>query len=65
MTAPTLVIHGDEDPIVPVENGRDAAESIPGAELMVINGMGHDMPYRGAWVQIAEAIAEHTRKVEM
>jgi len=65
VTAPTLVIHGDEDPIVPVENGRDAAESIPGAELMVINGMGHDMPYRGAWVQISEAIAEHTRKVEV
>ncbi len=65
VTAPTLVIHGDEDPIVPVENGRDAAESIPGAELMVINGMGHDMPYRGAWVQIAEAIAEHTRKVKV
>jgi len=65
VTAPTLVIHGDEDPIVPVENGRDAAESIPGAELMVIKGMGHDMPYRGAWGQIAEAIAEHTRKVEV
>lgn len=65
VTAPTLVIHGDEDPIVPVENGMDAAESIPGAELMVIKGMGHDMPYRGAWGQIAEAIAEHTRKVEV
>lgn len=65
VTAPTLVIHGDEDPIVPVENGMDAAESIPGAELMVVKGMGHDMPYRGAWGQIAEAIAEHTRKVEV
>jgi len=65
VTAPTLVIQGDEDPIVPVENGREAAEAIPGAELLVINGMGHDIPYRGAWVQIAEAIAEHTRKVEV
>jgi len=65
VTAPTFVIHGDEDPIVAVENGRDAAECIPGAELMIIKGMGHDMPYRGAWGQIAEAIAEHTRKVEV
>ncbi|MFC1859009.1 alpha/beta fold hydrolase [Thermodesulfobacteriota bacterium] len=63
VTAPTLVIQGDEDPIVPVENGREAAEAIPGAELLVINGMGHDIPYRGAWVRIAEAIAEYTRKV--
>lgn len=63
VTAPTLVIHGDEDPIVPVENGREVAEIISGSELMIMKGMGHDLPYRGAWPHIAEAIAEYTRKV--
>lgn len=62
ITAPTLVIHGDEDPLVPVENGRDAAEAIPGAELMIIKGMGHYPPHGGPWPQIVKAIAAHTRK---
>ena len=56
ITAPTLVIHGDGDPLVPVEGGRDTAASIAGAELKVIPGMGHDLPL--ALVdEIAEAIA--------
>ncbi|MBI4764288.1 MAG: alpha/beta hydrolase [Deltaproteobacteria bacterium] len=63
VTAPTLVIHGDEDPLVLVENGRDAAGAIPGAELMIIKGMGHNLPYRGPWPQIVEAISAFTRKV--
>ncbi len=63
VTAPTLVIHGDEDPLVPVENGRDAAAAIPGAELMIIKGMGHYLPYRGPWPQIVKAISAHTKKV--
>lgn len=42
--APTVVVHGAEDPIVPVEAGRDVAASIPGAELRIIPGMGHDIP---------------------
>jgi pimeloyl-ACP methyl ester carboxylesterase len=62
VTAPTLVIHGDEDPLVPVENGRDAAEAIPGAELMIIKGMGHYPSHGGPWPQIVEAIAAHTKK---
>lgn len=41
---PTVVVHGAEDPLVPVEAGRDVAANIPGAELRVIPGMGHDMP---------------------
>ena len=44
VTAPTVVIHGENDPLVPLSGGRDTAESIPGAELIVIPGMGHDMP---------------------
>jgi pimeloyl-ACP methyl ester carboxylesterase len=42
--APTLVIHGENDPLVPVAAGRDTAASIAGAELRVFAGMGHDLP---------------------
>lgn len=60
VTAPTLVIHGEADPLVPVEGGRDTAASIPGAKLKTIPGMGHDLPL--ALVdEIADAIAEHAR----
>jgi pimeloyl-ACP methyl ester carboxylesterase len=55
--APTVVIHGKEDPLVPVEAGIDTADGIPGARLVVIDGMGHDLP-RGVWPQIVDAIAE-------
>ena len=41
---PTVVIHGAEDPLVPLEAGRDTAASIPDAELRVVPGMGHDLP---------------------
>lgn len=40
--APTLVIHGDKDPLVPIAAGRDTAASIPGAKFVAIEGMGHD-----------------------
>jgi pimeloyl-ACP methyl ester carboxylesterase len=42
--APTVVIHGAADPLVPLTGGQDTAASIPGAELKVIEGMGHDFP---------------------
>ncbi|MEM9621336.1 MAG: alpha/beta hydrolase [Pseudomonadota bacterium] len=41
---PTLVIHGEDDPLVSVAAGRDTAAHIPGAELEVIAGMGHNIP---------------------
>jgi len=44
ITAPTLVIHGAEDPLVPVAAGHDLARHIPGARLSIIPGMGHDLP---------------------
>ncbi len=44
VTAPTVVIHGEADPLVPIGGGRDTAASVPGAELIVIPGMGHDVP---------------------
>jgi pimeloyl-ACP methyl ester carboxylesterase len=63
VTAPTLVIHGVADPLVPIEGGRDTAKSIPGAQLLEIEGMGHDLP-PALWTRIADAIAGHTRKAE-
>lgn len=46
----------------PVENGRDAAETLPDAELMIIKGMDHNPPQGGPWPQIVEAISAHTNK---
>ncbi len=40
--APSLVIHGADDPLVPVEGGRDTAASVPGAKLIIVPGMAHD-----------------------
>ena len=60
LKVPALVIHGTDDPLVPVEAGRDTAKVIPGAQLMLIEGMGHDLPHGGAWPRIIEAIATHT-----
>jgi pimeloyl-ACP methyl ester carboxylesterase len=58
---PTLVIHGVDDVLVPVENGRLVAEAVPGAHLLEIEGMGHDVPAR-AWPQVLDAIAEIARQ---
>ncbi len=57
--APTLVIHGDGDPLMSVEGGKETAQLIPGAKLLIINGMGHDMP-KEVWPKIIDAISNHT-----
>jgi pimeloyl-ACP methyl ester carboxylesterase len=44
ITVPTVVVHGAKDPLMSVEGGKDTAASIPGAELRIISGMGHDLP---------------------
>ena len=56
--APTLVIHGDADPLVPLACGVDVAASVPGAKLLVIEGMGHALPI-SMWPRIIGAIAAH------
>jgi pimeloyl-ACP methyl ester carboxylesterase len=54
--APTLVIHGEDDPLIDVSGGKATAEAIRGSELMLIPGMGHDIPPQ-LWARIADAIA--------
>ncbi|MEN8722028.1 MAG: alpha/beta hydrolase [Alphaproteobacteria bacterium] len=44
ITVPTLVIHGNDDPLVPVDGGIDTAKHVPGAKLELIDGYGHDLP---------------------
>lgn len=58
IAVPTLVIHGADDPLIPVEGGKDTAYVIPGARLLIIDGMGHDMP-KGVWAEIVDAISKH------
>jgi pimeloyl-ACP methyl ester carboxylesterase len=55
LRVPALVIHGEADPLIPVEGGRDTAATIPGARLEIIPGMGHDLP-PAIWPRLADAI---------
>jgi pimeloyl-ACP methyl ester carboxylesterase len=59
--SPTLVIHGTQDPLVPIECGVDTAESIPGADLKIYDGMGHWLPPK-LWIEIIGAIEGHVRR---
>jgi pimeloyl-ACP methyl ester carboxylesterase len=52
---PTVVIHGKDDPLIPVRAGRATARAIPGAELIEIDGMGHDLP-REIWPRMIDAV---------
>ena len=58
IVAPTLVIHGSTDRLVALSGGKATAKAIPGARLMVVEGMGHDLP-EAAWPQLVPAIADH------
>ena len=61
LTLPTLVIHGDEDQMLPVQNGRQIAALIPGAQLEILHGVGHmfwwEQPARAAELVRAHALA--------
>jgi pimeloyl-ACP methyl ester carboxylesterase len=61
ITAPTVVIHGTTDRLVPVSGGKATAKAIPGARLMLIEGMGHDLP-RGAWPRMLDALADNAAR---
>jgi pimeloyl-ACP methyl ester carboxylesterase len=61
ITAPTLVIHGTADRLVAPSGGRATARAIPGARLLMVEGMGHDLPRR-FWPQVLDAITDNAAR---
>ena len=60
LTIPTLVIHGEDDPLVQVDGGLATAKTVPGARLVVVPGMGHDLPQQ-LWPRLVDEIVTHAR----
>jgi pimeloyl-ACP methyl ester carboxylesterase len=63
LKVPTQVIHGEADPLIDAGGGRATAEAIPDARLLLIPGMGHDMPEQ-LWDTYIDAIVANTRRAE-
>jgi pimeloyl-ACP methyl ester carboxylesterase len=63
ISVPTVVIHGTDDRLVGPSGGRATVNAIPGARLVTIKGMGHDLP-RAAWARIVDAIAENAKRAD-
>ncbi len=63
ITAPTVVIHGTEDKLIQPSGGEATAKAIVGAELVMIEGMGHDFP-RGIWPQVIDAIVFNAARTD-
>ena len=61
LDVPTVVIHGEDDPLIGVSGGHATAAAIPGARLVLIPGMGHDFP-AGTWEPVAEAIVANAER---
>jgi pimeloyl-ACP methyl ester carboxylesterase len=59
LNVPTLVIHGMEDKLITPKGGIRTAEIIPGANLLLLHDMGHDLP-RALWPIVIDAIISHT-----
>ncbi|MGH3367794.1 MAG: alpha/beta fold hydrolase [Nocardioidaceae bacterium] len=62
ITAPTLVLHGTTDPLLPVEHGQALAHEIVGARFVPLPGVGHEQPPPELWDLVVSAIAEHTEQ---
>lgn len=60
VTAPTLVLHGTEDPLFPYGHGEALAREIPGARLVPLAGMGHQVPPPAVWDTVIPALIAHT-----
>jgi pimeloyl-ACP methyl ester carboxylesterase len=58
---PFLVIHGEEDPLVTLSGGQATAAAVPGAKLITIPGMGHDLP-QPLWAEIVDAIVANMER---
>ena len=61
LSVPVLVLHGSQDPLLPLEHGRATAEAVPGARLAIIEGMGHAIP-ESLWPTIIDQIDRHVRQ---
>jgi pimeloyl-ACP methyl ester carboxylesterase len=57
---PTLVLHGTADPLFPLPHGRALAGAIPGARLIELNGVGHQLPPPRTWDRLVDALVDHT-----
>jgi pimeloyl-ACP methyl ester carboxylesterase len=55
---PTVVIHGAEDPLINRSGGEATARAIPGAKLVIVPGMGHDLP-EGVWGVVIDALVDN------
>lgn len=62
VAVPTLVLHGKDDPLIDPSGGEATADAIPGARLVLVDKMGHDLP-RPLWPLLTDAIAELTSEV--
>jgi pimeloyl-ACP methyl ester carboxylesterase/SAM-dependent methyltransferase len=60
LTVPTLVIHGTADPLFPYRHGEALASEIPGARLLALAGVGHEVPPRAVWDEVIPALLRHT-----
>jgi pimeloyl-ACP methyl ester carboxylesterase len=60
--SPSLIIHGSNDPLVPVEHGQATADAIPGSRLVIIEGLGHGLAYPGLWDRMVDEISAHTTR---
>jgi pimeloyl-ACP methyl ester carboxylesterase len=61
LDVPTLVIHGTDDPLIDVSGGKATAAAVPGAELVLIEGMGHDLP-RALWPRFVDLIVANAER---
>jgi pimeloyl-ACP methyl ester carboxylesterase len=62
VNVPALVIHGDEDPLVHPQGGQNTADALPDARLVIINGMGHELPAQNRyWEKIASEMLAHLK----
>jgi pimeloyl-ACP methyl ester carboxylesterase len=60
---PTLVVHGSEDKVIGVSGGEATAAAIPGARLLVVPGLGHELP-PGFWPALTDALAENADRAD-
>jgi pimeloyl-ACP methyl ester carboxylesterase len=62
IATPTLVVHGSDDPLFPLPHGEALAAAIPGATLLVLPGMGHEVPPPPTWELLVPALLRHTAR---